>query len=328
MGLVVGAALPVRKADAADGDNLVLGQLNNAESDTSLQGTLAGGSSLRVANRAGARSVAIHGEGPNGATGVLATSSRGLGLHAMSEATGALGEGGVEGVRAGVGVHGIGRGIGKEIEGIGVLGHGQGPFGVGGEFTSDSEGGTGAKGEAFGEGSIGVYGHGELLGIRGHSFEGAGVEGLSEGGPGVHGIGEAAYGVLGFGALGGVRGMADLDSPGVLAESRRPETGIDNGLALRVLGQAEFSNAGEGVIPAFRSSSGPVTPPNGLPAVCNVLVTLTSDPGYFNFVRWIEIARGHFTVHLTARTPRDVTFRYLVIQIPEPGGVQRLDGLP
>lgn len=322
MGLVVGAALPVWEADAADGDNLVVGQFNNAESDTSLEGTLDSGSTLRVANLAG-DGAAVHGEGPNGATGVLGTSSSGLGLQGISDSTGVLGEGGIDGVRAGVGVHGIGHGIGKEIEGIGVVGHGRGPFGVGGEFTTESEGGTGAKGEAFGENSIGVYGHGELLGIRGHSFEGAGVEGLSGNGPGIYGIGEAAYGVFGVGALGGVRGMADLDSPGVLAESRRPETGIDNGLGLRVLGQAEFSNAGEGVIPAFGSNSGPVIPPNGLPDRCNVLVTLTSDPGFFNFVRWVEIAKDHFTVHLTVRALQDVTFRYLVVQLPEPGGLRR-----
>jgi len=73
-----------KKANAATGDPLIIGEPNEADpgDGTGLEASVEGGSAFHVTNPGGQGSTAIHGDGPNGATGLLGTSTGfGPGVH-------------------------------------------------------------------------------------------------------------------------------------------------------------------------------------------------------------------------------------------------------
>jgi hypothetical protein len=335
VGLVTGAVLPMQAAEAgADADALHLGQTNSSDQFTELTGSLPGSSLLLVANTGPPGAAGLHGDGPNGATGVVGTSSGGPGVHGLShgDPPGVLGESnlsnGIEGYGGVTGVLGTSRGGGKAAPGFGVKGEANNPGGIGVSGEGDAggvvgrandEAAAGVRGEAFGGRGIGVHGEGTLRGVTGHSNRGAGVEGTSELVEGVVGTSREGYGVVGYGGRGGVRGIAEADTPGVLAQSGVLKGDVDGGLALDVAGQARFSNAGQGTVPAGQSKSAPITPPNGFRGPSHVMVTLTSNPSGLRTVQWVEVTDTNFTVHLTPSTPQfspEVTFTYLVVELP------------
>ena len=297
VGLMTGATLWGETTEAnASSDGLSLGEFNQQDAQTTLEGGAPGTSLLLVANNA-ASGAALHGDGENGATGVVGTSAGGPGLHGISDGDppGVLGES-----NFGTGVEGFG-------PAVGVFGESSGP------------GGRGVLGLGPTEGGIGVRGEGSLRGVAGYSIRGAGVEGASEKVEGVGGTSAEHFGVVGFGGRGGVRGIAEGDSPGVLAESGVLKGGRDGGLALQVVGQARFSNAGQGTVPAGQNQSAPITPPNGLSGPSHIMVTLTGNPRGIRTVQWVDVREDDFIVHLTPTAPpnsSDVTFTYLVVELP------------
>jgi hypothetical protein len=78
--------LRATKAEAATGDPILAGQINeaNAGDQTTLRTHVEGASTLLVANPGGPGSTALHADGPNGATGLRATSVPGPAVHATS----------------------------------------------------------------------------------------------------------------------------------------------------------------------------------------------------------------------------------------------------
>lgn len=75
-----------RKAEGATGDPMIVGQFNEGNSGdaTVLRTNVEGASAFRVENPGSLGSTAIHADGPNGATGLVATSTFGPAVHARS----------------------------------------------------------------------------------------------------------------------------------------------------------------------------------------------------------------------------------------------------
>ena len=75
-----------RKAEGATGDPMIVGRFNegNPNDATVLRTSVEGASAFRVENPGGLGSTAIHADGPNGATGLVATSTFGPAVHARS----------------------------------------------------------------------------------------------------------------------------------------------------------------------------------------------------------------------------------------------------
>jgi hypothetical protein len=317
-GLVAGAMLPQDGAEADNGDPLVLGQQNFSTANTVLNGN--SGLLIFTENEGASYSASLAADTGVGVAGIGSD----VGVQGTSD-------GGVGGEFFGayVGVRSVSRGGENPEEGFGIKGEANNPGGTGVSGEGDFRGvsglandgdGVGVRGEAFGSDAIGVQGEGGYNGVFGHAMRGAGVSGFSESVEGVAGGSAGGFGVVGYGGRGGVRGVAEADKPAVSAWSGVAKGNPDNGLALEVEGQARFSNAGQGVVPAGRNQSDPISPPNGLRGPSHVLVTLTSNPKGIRTAQWVEVRQDDFIVHLTPTAPpnsAEVTFTYLVIELPE-----------
>jgi hypothetical protein len=289
-GLVAGAVLPKDGAEADNGDPLILGQQNFSAANTVLNGN--SGLLIFTENEGASYSASLAADTGVGVAGVGSD----VGVQGTSD-------GGVGGefFGADVGVRSVSRGSANAGEGFGI------------------------KGEANNPGGIGVSGEGDVGGVRGRANDrtGVGVKGEAFGGSGIGVQGEGGpegIGVVGFGGGGGLRGIAAADNPAVSAVSGVAKGNRDDGLALEVEGQARFSNAGQGVVPAGRNQSEPIRPPNGLRGPSHVLVTLTSNPKGIRTAQWVEVRQDDFIVHLTPTAPpnsAEVTFTYLVVELPE-----------
>lgn len=184
VGATAATLLPegAKRAQAASGDPLILGQPNEAgEGDgTELDANVEGGSAFHVVNPASEGSTGIHGDGPNGATGLRGTSAgTGPGVHGTAtQGTGVLGESdsgaGVYGFSdTDIGVHGMTNGVAPswaEFLPAGVLGISLLP----------------PPGKPWGD----------MTGVAGISGAGAGVHGESDSGPGVEGHSQSGAGLL------------------------------------------------------------------------------------------------------------------------------------
>jgi hypothetical protein len=75
-----------RSAEGATGDPMIVGQFNEATvgNATTLRAHVEGASAFHVENPGGLGSTAVHADGPNGATGLVATSTFGPAVHARS----------------------------------------------------------------------------------------------------------------------------------------------------------------------------------------------------------------------------------------------------
>jgi hypothetical protein len=144
-----------------------------------------------------------------------------------------------------------------------------------------------------------------------NTSNGAGVQGSSDSGDGVQGLSGSGDGVEGFSSFGiGVFGFSSI-AVGVLAEGPT---------ALRVLGNADFSTAGSGTIPANQDSVFVGAP--FVTALSHVTVTLTGDPGQASsqpgfkpVVVWVERQPGTgFVVHMSRPVRVDTPFTYVVVE--------------
>ena len=136
-------------------------------------------------------------------------------------------------------------------------------------------------------------------------------------GIGVGGMSGSGHGVLGQSESGtGVVGQAPGEAPAVLAvSSPLGPSEPDGGLALDVIGKAQFSTAGAGVVVPRRAEPSTVSDP-AVTADSHVTVTFTGDPGGAS-VAWVERQPGTgFTVHLSGRSRSPIPFTYLIV---EPG---------
>jgi len=293
-----------KKAHAASGDPLIIGQDNTAGNPTRLDASIVPPDpddpnswveSFQVQNLSGhPRTVAVAG-----------VSHGGHGVVGAADGEGAVGVGGKSDIGVGV--------MGDSPSGTGVLGHSESGNGVFGRSESDvgvqgrSQTGFGvmgvAEGVSEGWGPVGVIGAAVgagAIGVHGKSDRGCGVNGRSEYGPGVVGEG-----------LG--------DGPGVRAESRsRTEPyPLDGGLALEVQGKARFSTCGAYTLP--RGQNSVFVPNAAVTDVSHITVTLTGDPGPRQ-LHWVERDPGvGFRLHLTQGPPPQrpqTAFTYLIV---EPG---------
>ena len=285
-------------------------------------------------NGAGVKGDSVSGAGVQGSTdtgiGVFAsTSGDGTGVFGQVLST----EPAVRGQNFGSGI-GV---LGQSTDGHGVSGETNqaGRAGVIGANASTSFSAVGVEGSVDGSGrgvlgtsatGRGVHGHsdGDGAGVMGDitSTTGSGVLGVNNGsGPGVKGTSGGGQGVRGEGAVGvsgsttsgaGVMGEAD-DGIAVYALASAP------GIALWVQGQANFSTAGSGVIPASQDSAFVSNP--AVTVQSHITVTLTGNPGAFisgvPVLHWVERQPGSgFVVHMTRRVGPATPFTYLIV---EPG---------
>ena len=79
-------AIRPREAEGATGDPMIVGRFNegNPSDATVLRTSVEGASAFRVENPGGLGSTAMHADGPNGATGLVATTTFGPAVHARS----------------------------------------------------------------------------------------------------------------------------------------------------------------------------------------------------------------------------------------------------
>lgn len=169
--------------------------------------------------------------------------------------------------------------------GLSVTAHGN--YAVEGVLLTGSEHGQAGVVGVSGEGP--EYGQGPGTGVQGSAGSGRGVAGYSPTtGTGVDGRSEHGYGI---------------------------QASTEDGVALSVLGPAEFSTVGSGVIPEGSNSGfvemGEVNDGS------HVSVTLVSSPGSRR-LHWVELAPGSgFTVHLTSAPKyqrREVGFTFFMVR--------------
>jgi hypothetical protein len=325
------------EADAATGGNAIIGQPNNATSQTAFITTTGNGFYGKTSsgtNTAGAVGEATQSTGrglvgiasaASGATiGVLgkANSTTGTGVYGNAVATSGLNYG-VFGFSASPDGYGV---FGRGARGVyGKTGATAGR-GVVGEATSTSGATQGVKGIVVSTGGTGVVGEatsatGDTKGVAGsvESPDGVGVEGACESatgsGRGVVGLSFAASGtgvagiVLGATAI-GVEGTAfGANGIGGAFSSEQPGS-----LGLRVLGRAEFSTAGTATI-ASGAGSVVVAPGVELTTNTKILTTLQSSAGGTTVVHFVAIntAANTFTIVLTANATLGCTVAWFVI---------------
>jgi hypothetical protein len=261
---------------------------------------------------------AVWGDAANsaGVTGVLGTSSDGTAVHGIAgSGRGVLGASdgsdGVYGQTKGDGKSGVAGDDTSKAGGHGVFGgsdngdgvHGQtkgdGKSGVAGDDTSKA-GGHGVFGGS--DNGVGVYGQtaasdqSGVLGVANSSSGGSGVKGTSKAGSGVYG--ETAAG----GLQAGVYGSNTGGGIGVLGTSSGSTgTGImaisETGIALNVLGTAQFAASGIVTVPAGISD---ITVENGLVSPTSlILATLQQVDGAVH-VKAAVPASGSLTIYLSA----------------------------
>jgi hypothetical protein len=296
----VGVVAP-QQAQAADGQNLVLGQANTAESPTT-----------------------------------LAVSDAGPGLAVGSEGVGVLGTTGSpvfdpndpDFVRSGV--------YGLAGEGVGVVGRSESQIGVLGTTGSQAFDPNDFPPAA----SAGVYGlAGQGVGVAGRSTSqigvlgttgsqafdpndappaaAAGVYGLAGQGVGVAGRSTSQIGVLGTTgsqafdpndappAAAGVYGLStDAGMPGVLAAQH------GGGVGLKVEGRTVLSTAGRGTI--LKGASSRTVNHSSVQSNSVVLVTLNGGAGGA-VLRFVQVANGSFTVRLSESASKALPFSFLVL---------------
>jgi hypothetical protein len=273
IGAAVGAAaatvatglLPRQSAEAANGDNLILGQANAATSPTHLTAnpgdnilpvlgiTASYGSAIQAENSDTISGQAIQAQGPAGGVHAMATAIGYPGVVAVGDpgllAQGAVGAGsGVAGVALLVGgpsILGAHTGVyGESNDAIGV--HGVGGAGATGAVGQSTETGTGVQGYSGGQllaaappaaAGTGVEGIGPSPGRGVHGFSGAGTPPAAPAAPiGVYGeaVGTNATGVWGYSATvnetgvygEGATGVWGFGGWGVFGASNATGTGV------------------------------------------------------------------------------------------------------
>ena len=293
-----------KRARAATGDALIIGQSNQADDNhwTGLTAKVDEGPTLDVMNT----STGL-------AHGIIAH-TYGVKSAILGESWGAGPGIGIAGASSTPDPDGFGKGAGTGVSGV---------SGSGGGVAGFSESGHGVFGGS--SSGTGVLGHSDSdAGVRGHSNTGPGVSGISESDVGVTGLGRgrgtAGVSGMSMGIAGaGVAGAADeAGSTGVVGKSTNG-VGVSAhsqaGIALDVAGKARFSTCGAGTIPQGENSK--FVPNAAVTGLSHISVTLTSNPA-LREVRWVERVPGSgFRVYLTPAVLRPATnFTYLIV---EPG---------
>jgi hypothetical protein len=273
-------------AAAANGDPVILGQLNTETSQTTITDPAFGGGALAVNATGGGGGNAIEASNLSGfgvagdglGAGVRGVSSTGDGVQGESTShNGVYGQSGTtfSVVFTASGVHGITDSAG----GAGVLGENASVSGAGVLGESLGAGGVGVSGTAAGGFGIGVVGKGGDTGVQG-----------SGGGIGVQGIASGAGGI-------GVDGRSvSASGAGVLAENTA------GGDALVVSGTAAFSRSGVLTVAAGKSSA--TQTGVALTSASLVLATLQQDrPGVWVRSAVPKLTASSFTVHLSKAAP-------------------------
>lgn len=241
-----------KKAQAATGDSMILGQDNTADQPTVLQADQLIGASLYVENRGGGNRIAIEGisdgdspdqpagvvgrneaAGPDAAPGVFGESQNGWGVFGSTRSGDRAGVGGVADAPEGFPLpFGPGTGVhGTSGSGLGVFGFSITGNGVEGQHLSNTEPASAVHGLNMGAGP-GVEGSSRVDPSVPGSGSGPGVHGISDSGFGVEGQSTDGWGLLGesknFGGIVGVThavpapgipavgvlGVSDTDKPG------------------------------------------------------------------------------------------------------------------
>jgi hypothetical protein len=287
-------------AEAANGDNVILGHPNFATAKTVI-----------VNSTDSSGEAALQGEGAGRTTAVLGLSERGTGV--VGNTTSGVGVAGFTDVAApsllgpvavqGDAVSGTGGAFvsqaGKGLYGqSGASASGLLPVRHGVHGITDSATGYGVVGEnlAGGTAVIGIGGGttGGGTGVVGSSNSGRGVEGISGGDAGVHGTNS--------GSGNGVHGDA-FNGTGVLAAGKT---------ALRVQGPAVFSRSGILTVRAGHSSATKTRVP--LTSASLVLATLQQDhDGVWIRSAVPDIAGHSFTVHLSKAAPARTKVAWFII---------------
>lgn len=324
------AAVRPAPAAAADGDPLLLGESNLANTPTSHTGDFSVGGTLEGADL-DSGGVGVRGIGQY--RGVYAYATNGWALFAEASPGAALtleaqnsasGGGAIAGNASGdgasVGVHGTALNGSGEPNQAGVWGEGR-KSGVQGNALY---GGVGVAGAVHQNGSYGVPRIGNrppsagVYGVNGlGGTSDAGVAGWVADGNGVIGTTASGTGVFGFAGSGGSTWPAAKVSVGVygastssLTSSRgvwghaAAGTGVyctsSGGTALHVVGKSKFSRAGKATMAAGRSYVD-VTVPGGIAANTIVIATLhTYRPGVaVSSVRLNYPTAGKARIYLT-----------------------------
>lgn len=158
-------------------------------------------------------------------------------------------------------------------------------------------------------------GAGPSIAITGRGLNAGGTgPGSGHGVAGISGTGIGVFGAADSGGI-GVRGSCPGSEPAVMALSGTfgPDT-PDGGLALEVVGKAQFSTAGAGTIPrgvqAYQVANTAVTDKS------HITVTFTGSPAGARIV-WIKRKPGiGFVIQLSAVSAGKIPFTYFII---EPG---------
>lgn len=192
-----------RPAAAADGDPVVLGEVNRATSETRITSDSTSGHALVVRNR---RGIPVLGTTTSGDYGLWGINDRDDGIGVRGE--GWVAVAGRCSRPGGVGVSGSG----EWEDSTGVLGSGR-RAGVAGRSIrvgTDEYEGHGVHGESGSATEAGVFGLGRAVGVHGKSTESVGVRGESTSAAGVRGDSESSMGVRGVSTSGhGVRGESE-----------------------------------------------------------------------------------------------------------------------
>jgi hypothetical protein len=240
-----------------------------------------------------------------GARGVLGTSSKGVGVAAVSHAVSGTGGSGSGFPAAGV--------WGDSDLHYGIVGTSDSAFGVYGISPSD-----GVKGITLGN-AAGVTGEAVAAGtgVAGSSSMGIGVTGFSAGADGIHGstncVGKSGVSGADVSGLGG-HGVHGTSTAGIAVYADNAE-----GRALRVEGTATFSRSG--IATASGTPSSPLTSLSvsclgaDLTSKSMVLATIQGDGVSGVAIKAVAPVVGtkKFTIHLTAELKTTMDIAWLVL---------------
>jgi hypothetical protein len=260
-------------AAAANGDPVILGQVNQSTANTFVNNS---GPATTFTAAATGGQTALEGVAVDG-TGVSGSSDTRTGVYGASASTLAAAAGVFGDITRSspgpfsAGVRGQNRGT--DGNGIGVYGTHAGPgWGV---YGTSATGGVGVKGDGFGNGT-GVWGTG-------------------------------ATGMLGEGTAVGVQGVADAAAgTGVLAEN------LFGGHALTVNGLAAFSRSGLATVPAHQSSVSEKLRLSAASFVLATIQGNVAGL-YVQGVTVTPGSPGTFTIHLSKATPVKTKVAWMVV---------------